>query len=290
MGDELWTRERLDLLIIRKIEENYQLDYKAAGALASSKGKKDEITKDVSSFANSNGGTVIYGIKEFDEKDKKHLPEKVDPVDGRAFTREWLDQIIGQINPRIEGIRIVPVRVGTQEWETCYVIEIPKGETAHQARDFRYYRRYNFQGVPMPDHEVRDVMNRRRCPKLEFRVRLWQTRVCSLKVILNIRNVGKVVPRVYATTVLLPTYIRGKLFKEGLMECPIDGNNFWRITIVGNDPIFPESDVYCEYEIHYAIGRPPEPAGPDVICTLYADEMPCVRRKVPVESALNDWC
>jgi predicted HTH transcriptional regulator len=133
MGDELWIRERLELLITQKIEETYQLDYKSAGSLASSEGKKDDITKNVASFANSNGGTIIYGIKEFDEKDKKHLPERIDPVDGRAFTHEWLDQIIGQIDPRIEGVRIIPVRVGTEEWHTCYVVEIPKGETAHQA-------------------------------------------------------------------------------------------------------------------------------------------------------------
>ncbi len=65
MPEEIWTRERLDLMIHQKIEENHQLDYKAAPALSSSDGKKNDITKDVSAFANSAGGQVIYGMKEF---------------------------------------------------------------------------------------------------------------------------------------------------------------------------------------------------------------------------------
>ena len=40
------------------------------------------------------------------------------------------------------------------------VVEIPKSLTAHQARDLRYYRRYNFESVAMVDYEIRDVMNR----------------------------------------------------------------------------------------------------------------------------------
>jgi hypothetical protein len=289
MADEIWTRERLDLIIYQKIEENHQLDYKAALALGSSDGKKDGITKDVSAFANSAGGRIIYGIKEFDQEDKKHLPEKIDPIDGRAFAREWLDQIIGQINPRIDGVRITPVRTGPEDWETCYVVDIPKGETAHQARDLRYYRRYNFESVPMADHEIRDVMNRRKFPKLDLRVRLQQTPINTLKVLFRIKNLGKVVPQRYATVVLLPTTIRGKLYKEHLLRSIIDGKHFWRFMVVGDEPAFPEADAYCDYELPYAMGQTQDPVAEHMLCTLYADEMPPVQREIPVESALAGW-
>ena len=63
----------LDNLIINQIEENIHLDYKASGSLAKSDGKKDEISRDVSSFANSNGGIIIYGIAEFNEKEKSFV-------------------------------------------------------------------------------------------------------------------------------------------------------------------------------------------------------------------------
>lgn len=36
------------------------------------------------------------------------------------------------------------------------------------AKDFRYYKRFNFQSVPMYDYEVRDVMNRADAPDLRI--------------------------------------------------------------------------------------------------------------------------
>lgn len=291
MADESWTRERFEQMIAQKIEESYQLDYKSAGALGDSEKKKDDVTKDVSSFANSNGGMIIYGIKEFEDKPRKHLPEKIDAVDGRMFTREWLDQIIGQINPRIEGVRIVPVRVGTEEWQTCYVVEIPKGETAHQARSLKYYRRYNFEAVPMADHEIRDIMNRRRHPKLEFEVRLHQTQRDSIRVIFHIRNVGKLLPRQYGVAVLLPTVIaQRKLHRDDLMQYSKDGKHYWRFDVTGKNPVFPGGDVYCDYELQSTMKVVPTPTGDNITCTLFADEMPPVQRNVAVASALADWC
>src|SRR5450631_1691194 len=112
-----WTPEKIQRLIDDKIEEGAQLDYKATGAFEHTYSKKAEITKDVSAFANSAGGTIIYGLKEFNEDARKHLPEKIDPIDGRDFSREWLDQNIGQISSRIENVIISPVRVGIETWQ-----------------------------------------------------------------------------------------------------------------------------------------------------------------------------
>lgn len=54
----------LEQLISNEIEENLHLDYKSAGALSKIDKKKDEITKDVSALANSDGGIIVYGINE----------------------------------------------------------------------------------------------------------------------------------------------------------------------------------------------------------------------------------
>ena len=54
-------------MILNQTEENLHLDYKGAGSLATIDGKKKEISKDISAFANSDGGFVIYGIREFDD-------------------------------------------------------------------------------------------------------------------------------------------------------------------------------------------------------------------------------
>lgn len=290
-----WTPEKIQRLIDDKIEEGSQLDYKAAGAFERTDSRKTEITKDVSAFANSTGGTIIYGLKEFNSDDRKYLPEKIDPIDGRNFSREWLDQIIGQINPRIENVLITPVRVGAEMWQTCYVVEIPKSHTAHQARDLRYYRRYNFESVAMADYEIRDIMNRRKDPKLKFEIHIRETAHMSAKVFARIQNTGTVIAQHYSVAVLMPTIINGgKLYKDDLMAQENEGLKFWRLSLYSsnNRPLFPKSDVICEEEIPFAITpyqSVPEPTSDYLICKLFADEMPCVEKKVSVAAALNNW-
>lgn len=151
------------------IEESLTLEYKAAGALGRSREKKKEVGKDVSAMANSAGGTIIYGVAEYQVPSKKHLPEKIDPVDRTEFSREWLEQVINNIRPRIDGLVITPIPVEPNPTvDTVYVVEIPQSTTAHQASDQRYYKRYNFQSIPMEDHEIRDVMARQKHPKIDL--------------------------------------------------------------------------------------------------------------------------
>jgi hypothetical protein len=94
------------------------------------------------------------------------LPEKLDPINRAQFSREWLEQIINTIQPRIDGVRIHTIEDKTRKGYGFYVIEIPQSTTAHQARDFRYYKRFNFSVLPMEDYEIRDIMNRRKNPRI----------------------------------------------------------------------------------------------------------------------------
>lgn len=162
-----WDQAKLEQYIRDTIEESAQLEYKSAGALDRSDGKKREITKDISAFANSAGGVLIYGISEFDSPEMRHLPEKIDPIDRTAYSKEWLEQVINNIQPRIEGIVITPVDYSSSGLSgVVYVIEVPKSHTAHQATDARYYKRLNFEVLMMADYEVRDVMWRTQHPIL----------------------------------------------------------------------------------------------------------------------------
>lgn len=154
-------------MIDNQVEEDQHLDYKSAKAIEDNK----EIAKDVSAFANADGGVIIYGIKEYDEREKRHLPEAFDPItDIKKFSKERLEQIINSsISPRISGLLIIPVRLDKDKLDTIYVVEIPKSNTAHQNQsDLRYYRRYNFESLKMYDHEVRDVMFRKTYPKIDI--------------------------------------------------------------------------------------------------------------------------
>jgi hypothetical protein len=158
----MWSLDKINQFIRDGIEENIHLDYKGSGSISKTPDKKKEISKDVSAFANSDGGTIIYGVREFDEIGKTHLPEKIDPIDANEYSKEWLEQIISStISPTIQNIIIIPIQIGTKEEnKVIYVVEIPKSNTAHQMNDKRYYRRYNFQSIAMEDWEIKDVINR----------------------------------------------------------------------------------------------------------------------------------
>lgn len=162
--EKKWSQAEIQRYIDNSVEESLILDYKAAGALEKSPKKKTEITKDVSAMANSAGGIIIYGVREYQQKEKKHLPEKLDPIDRTQLSKEWLEQVVNNIRPRVNGFVIHPVDIDTGPNDVVFVVDIPQSTTAHQATDHRYYKRYNFQSVPMEDHEVRDVMNRATVP------------------------------------------------------------------------------------------------------------------------------
>ena len=166
-----WNEARLNELIRDKIEESLTLEYKSAGALVRDPKAIFEITKDVSAITNSAGGVLIYGLAEFKKDELKHLPEKIDPIKRSDFSKEWLENIILQIRPRIFGLEVRSVQLASDPNHIAYVVEIPQGGTAHQANDCRYYRRFNFQSVPMPDNEVRDVMNRKSHPRITLKAK-----------------------------------------------------------------------------------------------------------------------
>jgi hypothetical protein len=166
--------EDLEKYIKLEIAESIHLDYKASPAL--SKKKRDEICKDVSSFANSDGGMLIYGIIEEDA-----LPTALDmgvessSIESSSISREWIEQIINtNISPTIQDIEITEIPKSTTS--SYFAIKIPKSINApHQAPDKKYYKRYNFMSSPMEHYEIEDVKNRKIIvpPLVDFNVELY---------------------------------------------------------------------------------------------------------------------
>jgi hypothetical protein len=152
------TLEEVQRLIQNQVQESLHLDYKGSDALDPIRVRTAEIAKDVSSFANSDGGAIIYGVAE-----ENQLPSKIDDgVDHNRFSRERLEQIIqSNISPKIDGVEIVQIPISIER--SVYVVWVPKSfRGPHQASDCRYYKRFNFQSAPMEDYEINDVRSRRR--------------------------------------------------------------------------------------------------------------------------------
>lgn len=219
-----WTESRLQNFITSEIEESLTLEYKSAEALDRNETKKKEITKDVSAMANSAGGVIVYGIREFDQENRRHLPEKITPIDRRRFPREWVEQIIQAIRPRIDGIVIHSVQLGSGETDVAFVIEIPQSNTAHQASDHRYYKRFNFQAVPMEDYEIRDVMFREQTPNIVLHFLIENTET-SQNLVIQARNNGSAFAQYVAVFLDVPVAILESI--EHKMNVK-DGGKFYR--------------------------------------------------------------
>lgn len=155
-----WDEEYLKELIKLGEQESLTLDYKASAALKNQDKEKNDLAKDVSAFANSAGGVLLYGMLE-----NKHVPIAVDSgVDRNAITKEWLESIIkSYIHPLVDGLLIKQIDLtGKGQSQVAYAIGVPQATShaPHQAKDHKYYKRSNFESKPMEDYEVRDAMRR----------------------------------------------------------------------------------------------------------------------------------
>jgi hypothetical protein len=293
----MWNLDRLQQLIRDNTEENLSLEYKRAEGLGKSDTKKSEIVKDVSAFANSSGGVLIYGVAEFQQRDQRHRPERIDPVDRLEYSKEWLEQVIQSIQPRIDGIVIEPVNVDGSS--VCYVVTIPQSHTAHQARDHVYYRRHNFNVLPMEDYEVRDVMNRRRRPKIRASIFASRNTNREGTIIVKLENIGAVLAKDYMVDLEVPIDLGGHIAveKPAALENR-DGRYFYAFregpTVV-RLPIFPDSHVFLRRKFSTGVtvrtldGSRTLPSTDSVVVAVYVDEMPPVKATVAADAVLREW-
>src|SRR6218665_2307135 len=169
MKSNAWDWSEQDLLELIKlgVPEGLELDYKQSDALQRSDAKKNELSKDVSAFANAAGGVLVYGMRE-----DGHIPISLDAgLDPNEISKEWLEQIINsKIQRRIDGVRVNQVVLSeTSPGNVAYVVCIPASSRApHQAADKRFYKRFNFASVPMEEYEIRDIANRSTVPDLDI--------------------------------------------------------------------------------------------------------------------------
>ncbi len=139
------SQEFIENLISNGIEESQHLEYKEIF------GSNQEIAKDISSFANSDGGNIIYGIIERD-----HKPFKINPITLEGI-REKIDQIsLDGIDPPL-NIKIWPIDINLEdESGQVYIVYIPKKYPFlyFAKKNHRFYKRSNFTSTPMERFEI----------------------------------------------------------------------------------------------------------------------------------------
>lgn len=117
------TKVDLEFLIENEILESKTLDYKQEITLNTNNDKK-EFLADVSFFANTSGGDIIFGIKEKDGLPCELLGLDVAKEDIDSKILQIEDLIRQGIEPRIPEIEIKFIEVGEQKH--CLIIRIGK--------------------------------------------------------------------------------------------------------------------------------------------------------------------
>jgi hypothetical protein len=167
---KLDTEAELAALHTGNVKESLYLEYKASDAVDKKDDKKKlEIARDVSAFANSMGGQIVYAMTEHE-----HEPTGLDQgIDPKTYPTLWFDQILQQhITPNLMGLDIkhVPLASGN----VAVRISVPPGTgDPHQVSDGKYYRRHNFNRLAMDHYEIKGLFYRTTTPDLfvEFALR-----------------------------------------------------------------------------------------------------------------------
>jgi hypothetical protein len=220
--------------------------------------KKNEISKDVSAFANSEGGDIVYGVSELGRPPSR-FGDIDSGIDASVITPEWLEQVINsRVQRRIDNIRIKPITLRrTRPGRYAYIVHIPASTNApHQATDKKYYKRFNFHSVPMEDYEVRDVRNRCVEPIVVAEIsgkylhspELWDTEgKADLALSILLKNIDK------------------RIAQHVYLECNIPSRYFTNVFSLEEKkgPIVINGEKYRQLRYHHRDGSGSLPLFPD---------------------------
>ncbi len=151
-----WDESDLQKFIDLKISENINLEYKREVHLKKPNDKK-ELCKDVSAFSNSQGGQIIIGLEEVEDKKNGSIPGKLNPIFDLSIKEDIQKILLDGIKPLLD-FRILSVKASSEG--EYIIIEIPKSLRGLHMVTLgglnKYYKRYDFESRPMNPYEIED--------------------------------------------------------------------------------------------------------------------------------------
>lgn len=153
--------EELRLFLERKIPEATGfVDYKQAIYKGSLRDDDNaEILKDISGFANAQGGHIFYGVK--DPTLVGALDDAVVGVEDGVKTAKSIENIAANsIDPRLSGFRVIPIRI-TDDRHVLVAHIPPDGMRPHRvnhgaSRTWNFFIRHGESIRMMTTQEIRD--------------------------------------------------------------------------------------------------------------------------------------
>ncbi len=170
-ADEL-TLQDIDGLILAQREEDQYLEYKGPEII----GSRENLSKTVTGFLNSDGGLLIIGVetnptkKSDSDLKQRVLPARVTPL--RNTNSEQIQQLVIN-NVLCSVLPSIQVQAIHSDQGEVLLVEIPQGESPpYQAKNGVYYRRINVINVPMQHYELQDLFGKRRRPLLRLLINI----------------------------------------------------------------------------------------------------------------------
>lgn len=150
------TEAHIASYVNARVSEGTYLDFKRDIPSRDARGTQDLIS-DVSAFANSSGGDLIYGIDEDGESQAAALVPQPGNMDEEA--RRIQDVLMNNIEPRVPGLQVQSVPV---EGGFVLVIRVPQSWAGpHRVRtNYQFYIRENGRKRPLDVPEVRGLFLR----------------------------------------------------------------------------------------------------------------------------------
>lgn len=249
-----YTIRDIERLISSQAEESLNLEFKSSGSLNFSdpqRGEeyKTELSRDISAMANSEGGIIIYGIRE-----RNHVAHSKTPIDGTLITKERIEQVIqNRIKRKIPDLDIIPIRENKNLRKSYYIIKIPESvDSPHMAYDGAYYKRNNFNRIQYMEYEIRREYLRKHKVVLDSEPpvvndmmsqfhKKGNDEVGHFVLWFHISNTGKALETNYKTELLIPKSI----YFSGISQSKISAfrthtfKGTIRFAIPANQTIFP---------------------------------------------------
>jgi hypothetical protein len=133
------------------------------------------FSKSMSSFANADGGILVFGISTKHQQDHPDRADDLKPItDASRLRVSLLDSVLTTTQPPVDGVRIelIPGTAITEGYVKCL---IPASDMPpHRAilADREYWRRTSNGTRKMDHYELEEVFGRRRRPVLHVQARL----------------------------------------------------------------------------------------------------------------------
>ena len=160
------VQQDIEKLIELRLEESIDLEFKRADEISvTNENVLNKLSVIVTSFANTVGGYLVYGIDT-----KRRKARELNFIKDQTITPDIIQKHLSQrIQKKLDGLKVHRVIFDHDESKSVIVICVPESRYApHMAYDNRYYKRHQYKEHVMLEHEVRQAYHKTTVADIEF--------------------------------------------------------------------------------------------------------------------------